>query len=147
MTDGASETRDPGGRWVKGTASPNPGGMPRGFVKPSVLLKKYGDMTLEELQALENLTMAELRARATLVDGILQDDPGVRLKYILAADDRVEGKPHQSNEVKLQTLVDPMTVDATRTERAMAAAELLRAQGLKVPGALQTLIEQGEDDD
>lgn len=135
-------------QWKPGKSA-NPGGMVRGFEKPSSLLRRYGTLSREELLALDDatLTCAQLRARATIIDGLDLADASVRLKFIQAADDRVEGKPHQAAEVRLVDVADPTTPNDTPTGKAMAAAELLRACGLDVPAELQALIERGEPDE
>lgn len=110
-------------------------------------MRRFGQLPVEELRNLVGLNCAELRARRVVLGGVDIDDDRVGLEYIKTADDRVEGKPHQATEVRLEHVIDPMHVDTTRAEQAMAAAELLRSEGLDVPAALQAIIEEPDSDE
>lgn len=129
--------------------SGNPGGMPRGYVKPSAILRRYSELSFKELVALDDdsLTIFELKAKRQLLDMAGLDDEAVRLAYMKAVDERVEGKAHQAAEVKIDTTVNPIERGASPREQAMAAADLMRSQGIDVPAALQALIEAGDDDE
>lgn len=102
--------RDASGKWVKGAASPNPGGRPREVADVRDLAKSY---TAEAIETLAKIMQAE------------DSPPTARVAAASALLDRGYGKPAQAMDAKIEVA---HSVADTAASVLMALTERARAR-------------------